>query len=78
MTTRQDNEWYRLVEASVDGELGEPDATALREAMAEREDLSQLEAALREMRELVRTEVEVAADSVDLDSLWARVEAQLP
>lgn len=78
MTTRHDSEWFRLVEAAVDGELNERELGELREAMAERDDLRELETTLLEMRELVRTEVEIAADSVALDGLWLRLEAELP
>ena len=78
MSTRQGQiDWYRLVEASVDGELSEPELKDLRLEMAKRQELQDLEAALLEMRELVQTEVELAADSAPLHTLWPRIEQQL-
>lgn len=78
MNTRHaHNDWYRLVEAAVDGELSEPELEELRQEMDTRQDLRDLEAALLEMRELVRTEVELVADAAPLHLLWPRIEQRL-
>src|SRR5690349_12294237 len=78
MTMRQNEKsWDRLVEALVDGELGERERVELRRHMAQDEGLRAVERAIVEMRELVRMDVEVAADAVDLDGLWSRLAPKL-
>lgn len=77
MKRQNDMSWDRLVEALVDGELDERERVELRRQMAQDEGLRAVERALVEMRELVRMDVEIAADAVDLDGLWSRLEPDL-
>lgn len=69
--------WLDLIERQVDGEISVEEARQLESALDHSSELSSIKSALLEMRELVRFEVEAAADSVDLDFLWARLEPSL-
>ena len=77
MTRQSAQDWNRLIEAYVDGELDQSDRSALEAELEQSDALRTTCAAVREMGNLLRVRNQAATDATDFSELWNHISAGL-